>query len=162
MPRESAVEEVLQTAKTFEAHMKSFFGTDYEGFNPDRAKYPNTKSLIGESGEFLLYRLTGSPLYAALMSSIELIADIAQDVFADTPGKVAFEWIRSAVSWIDSLRAAVIRKSCFSDSNNERLVIAESDARKILEAGETIFLELPDDLKKTLSTHRNRKTINYH
>ena len=154
MPRESAVTSILERAKTFETHLHTFLGKDYDGLNPDRAPYPDTRSLIGRSGEFLLYRLTGSPLYDSLLSSIDQIATIAQDVLADTPGKAAFEWIRQAVSWIDSLRAAVTRKAYPAGSTISRLVIAESDARSILDIGRSFFLDVPDDLRKTLSTHR--------
>lgn len=68
--------------------------------------------------------------------------------------KVSFEWIRQAVSWIDSLRSAVRRKSYTAAGGIERLVIVESDARTILEKGKSFFLDIPEDLKKTLSTHR--------
>lgn len=154
MPREGAVTEVVERANVFETQMRNFLGEDYDGFNPDRAPYPEANSLIGNSGEFLLYRFTGGPLYSSLMSSIDLIATTAQNVFADTPGKVAFEWIRQAVCWIDSLREAVIRKTYGPASSLvERLVIAEGDARKILESGKELFLDIPEDLKKTLSKH---------
>ena len=154
MPRESAVTSILERAKTFETHLHKFLGQDYDGTNPDRAPYPDTHSLIGRNGEFLLYRFTGSPLYDSLLSSIDEIATIAQDVFADTPGKAAFEWIRQATAWIDSLREAVTRKAYPACSATDRLVISESDAKSILDNGRSFFLDIPDDLRKTLSTHR--------
>ena len=154
MPRETAVTSILERAKSFETHLHKFLGQDYDGLNPDRAPYPDTHSLIGSRGEFLLYRLTGSPLYDSLLSSIEEIAAIAQDVLADTPGKAAFEWIRQAVVWIDSLREAVTRKAFPAGSTTDRLVLSESDAKSILDNGRSFFLDIPDDLRKTLSTHR--------
>lgn len=154
MPRERAVTIILERAKLFETHLHAFLGKDYNGLNADRAPYPDTRSLIGKSGEFLLYRLTGSPLYDSLLSSMDSIATIAQDVLADTPGKAAFEWIRQAVAWIDSLRAAVTLKACSPGSSINRLVVTESDARSILDHGRSFFLDVPDDLRKTLSTHR--------
>ena len=154
MPREKAVTSILERAKTFETHLHKFLGQDYDGTNPDRAPYPDTHSLIGRNGEFLLYRFTGSPLYDSLLSSIDEIAIIAQDVFADTPGKAAFEWIRQATVWIDSLREAVTRKAYPACSTTDRLVISEADAKSILDDGRSFFLDIPDDLRKTLSTHR--------
>jgi hypothetical protein len=153
MPREDAVSAILERAKEFERQMQIFLGHDYDGANPDRAPYPDTRSLIGKSGEFLLYRLTGSSLFSSLISSIDIISTVAQDVLADTPGKAAFEWIRKAVSWIDSLRSAVIRKSYSTETIVDKLVISEKDAREILENGKSFFLDLPEDLRKTLSTH---------
>ena len=154
MPREDAVTEILERVKAFETHLHKFLGEDYDGNNPDRAPYPDANSLVGDSGEFLLYRLTGSPLFTVLLSSIETIANTGQHLLADTPGKMAFEWIRRAVAWIESLRAAVTLKAYRAGSFvAERLVITESDARHILEDGKSFFLEIPDDLKKTLSFH---------
>jgi hypothetical protein len=154
MPRESAFARILDRAKTFELHLKDFFGSDYSG--ADRATYPtNTGSLVGRSGEFLLYRLVGGPFYASLKSSIEQISTIAMEVLADTPGKAAFEWIRGAVSWIDSLRDAVTEVTYAAETVMERLVITEFDAKRILASGKSFFLDnFPDDLKTTLSKHR--------
>lgn len=158
MPRESAVSEILQSAKTFERHLHCFLGKDFNGKGgdtwQDRAPYPDTQSLLGRSGEFLLYRLTGSPLYTSLLSKMEHISSIGEDCFADTPEKVAFEWIRHAVAWIDSVRAAVKSQANTAGAEMARLVIDESDARKILDNGKNFFLDIPEDLKKTLSTHR--------
>lgn len=88
MPRESAVSEILESAKTFELYLHNFLGKDFARANnwQDRAPYPDNRSLVGRSGEFLLYRLTGSPLHSTLTATIEQISAIAQDVFADTPG----------------------------------------------------------------------------
>ena len=90
MPRESAVSEILESAKTFERRLHSFLGQDFDETRAsnwqDRAQYPNSNSLLGSSGEFLLYRLTGSPLYTSLLSALEQIATLAEDVLADTPG----------------------------------------------------------------------------
>lgn len=158
MPRESAVSEILQSAKTFGRHLHTFLGKDFDGNGgdtwQDRAPYPDNRSLLGRSGEFLLYRLTGSPLYTSLLSNMEHISSIGEDCFADTPEKVAFEWIRHAVAWIDSIRAAVKSQAYTAGAGIERLVIDETDARTILDNGKSFFLDIPEDLKKTLSTHR--------
>ncbi|CAB9514346.1 Transcription factor S-II (TFIIS), central domain [Seminavis robusta] len=152
MPREAAVAEMLESARAFETHLHNFLGKDYAG--ADRAPYPNTRSLMGRSGEFLLYRLVGGSLYSSLTASLESISTMAQDVFADTPGKAAFEWIRKSVAWIESLRAAVTQVSYTADTVIERLVVTEADARAIWAAGKCFFLDIPEDLKKTLSAHR--------
>ena len=92
MPRESAVSEILESARTFERYLHNFLGKDFDETRAsnwqDRARYPEHHSLSGRSGEFLLYRLTGSPLYLSLISAIDQISTIAKDVFADTPGYV--------------------------------------------------------------------------
>jgi hypothetical protein len=155
MPREEAVRRMLEKTKKFEVQLHEFLGKDYEGADLDRSPYPEVGSLVADDGTFLLYRLTGSPLFHSLKSRIASIAEIADDVFADTPGKATFDWICQAVSWIESLHSAVTRDDLqvgeFIDS---RLVIPGAVARKLLLEGEAILLDVPEDLRKTLIQHR--------
>lgn len=154
MPREAAVETVVKKAEEFELSLVDFLDKDYEGITADRARLPHTRSLVGKNGVFLLYRLTGSDLYLCLQKSLKSIAAIGSEVLAETPGKTTFEWITMAVSWIDDLRHAVTDHSPFENSAVEKLVIPASDARKLLGEGRTLFLDIPEDVRKTLSKHK--------
>ena len=153
MPREGAVTGILQTSKQFEVRLHEFLGKDYDGLHPDRAPYPSSKSLVGKQGEFILYRLTGSPMFSVLKSSITSIALVAENVLAETPGKATFDWIRKAVGWIERLDDAVSTESPFENVIGSTLIIPGPKAKKILNDGEEIFLRIPDDLRRTLSTH---------
>lgn len=155
MPREDAVRRMLEKTKQFDVQLREFLGEDYEGADLDRSPYPEAGSLVADDGTFLLLRLTGSPLFHSLKSRIESIADIASDVFADTPGKATFDWICHAVSWIESLHAAVSRNdSKVGEFLDSRLVIPGKAAKKLFQEGEAILLDVPEDLRKTLSQHR--------
>ncbi|CAJ1888328.1 unnamed protein product [Cylindrotheca closterium] len=159
MPRETAVKSILESSKEFETQLHDFLGLDYEGASPDRASFPSSDSLVGKGGEFILYRLTGSPLFEEVQTRQQSLSAVAEHVLADTRGKATFEWISNAVSWIQSLVDGVIDKSPFSDTDR-RMSIPSAEAKMILQQGEEIFLELPDDLKRTLSQHGIMVTTN--
>lgn len=155
MPREGAVRNMLGNTQTFEIELLEFLGKDYDGADLDRSPYPEPGSLVGEDGAFLLYRLTCSPLFRSLKSRIASIGKIADNVFADTPGKATFDWICKAVDWIEAIHSAVSRDdSQYGSLSDSRLVLPAEDARKLLAKGETILLDVPEDLRRTLSQHR--------
>lgn len=117
------------------------------------ARLPEADSLTGEAGEFLLYRLTGSPLFTSLKASIGNLSLIARDVLTDTPGKASFEWIQRAVGWIEALRDSVTRQNTLWGSQN-RLAIPATEARRLLAVGRSLFTDIPEDLRKTFSKHK--------
>jgi len=143
---------MLQSTKRFEVELYEFLDKDYDGESPDRVSIPEGGSLVGEDGTFHLYRLTGSPLFKALRTSIESISTIARDVLGNTPGKAAFEWIYQAFFWIDSIHAKVTTKT--DSLGAQRLSIPGVEAKKLLKRADEIFLNLPEDLRKTLSQHK--------
>ena len=152
MPRENGIRAMLQSTKRFEVELCELLDKDYDGESPDRVPIPEERSLVGEDGTFHLYRLTGSPLFQALRTSIESIAQVANDVLGNTPGKAAFEWIYRAFVWVDSIQSKVTIRG--SPLGPPRLGIPGVDARKLLARADEIFLYLPDDLRKTLSQHK--------
>ena len=148
MPREEAIRVMSQGTEKFEIMLNDLFAKDYDGICPDRAPYPTGRSLVGDDGGLVIRRLTFSPLFVKIKESIIDIQAVANDVFAETPGKTAFEWIARSVSWIDSLSAALIH-----EKNAEgRLVLPTSTAGILLKNGERVLLDIPDDLRKTLSS----------
>ena len=152
MPREKGIRTMLQSTKKFEIELGEFLDKDYDGESPDRVAIPEGGSLVGPDGTFLLYRLTGSPLFEALRKSVDSISKLANDVLANTPGKAAFDWIQQAFDWIDSIQSKVTTKS--SSLGGHRLSITGVEAKKLLKRADEIFLELPEDLRKTLSLHK--------
>jgi hypothetical protein len=153
MPRERAVNGILESSSQFEVELQNFLGKDYGGYSPDRAPYPGKNSLVGENGEFVLYRLTGSPLFGALQSSLHILSNVGGAVLAETPGKATFDWIKAAVSWIERLSEEITCDSPFESVNGNILVVPAKEAREILKDAENIFLAIPEDLKRTLSKH---------
>lgn len=151
MPREAAVQEVLRKAHQFEIMLHNLLGMDFDG-TTDKAPYPESSSLVGERGEFLLYRLTGSPLFSSLKESVQKMTFLAEDLAADTPGKAVFDWIGRAVSWIEGLRDAVVTTSPFG--SKDKLVIPSEEAKGILQNGNELFLDVSEETRKTLSNHK--------
>ena len=153
MPRERAVSGMLKNSHEFEIQLFNFLGKDYDGLSPDRVALPDSESLMGKKGEFILYRLTCGPLFDSLQSSMHPLSIVGENLLAETPGKATFEWIRSAVSWIERLNDSLTTESPFEDNAGKILAIPGAEARDILKEGENFFLRIPEDLKKTLSNH---------
>lgn len=155
LPRESAIRKMLANIVLFEEQLHLLLGKDYDGIGPDRAVYPKAGSIVDTDGTFILFRLTGSPLFHSLKQLIDVIAKIANEVHAETPGKATFDWICKAVAWIDSIVAAVCRNDAkINEFDGDRLGIKYNDASRLLREGELILLNVPDDLRKTLGQHR--------
>eukprot|EP00977_Amphora_coffeiformis_P005111 scaffold1071_cov166-Amphora_coffeaeformis.AAC.19 len=146
MPREAAVQSMLEYTEEFENRLFKFLGKDYEGDTPDRAPYPRGSSLI-EDGHFIPFRLTGSSLYHELKREIAEIDSIVSNVLAETPGKAAFEWISKAVEWIDSLNTS------FSRDKSGKISLEGDVAKTLISSGEEVLLDVPDDLRRTMSHH---------
>jgi hypothetical protein len=158
MPREKGTREMLENTHKFEVQLHELLDEDYSGESPDRVAIPDEGSLVGEDGTFHLFRLTGSPLFEALRSSITSLSELANNLLANTPGKAAFDWIRQAFDWIDSIQANVTTNG--SRDGVAQLSIAGVDAKNLLHQGDQIFLEVPEDLRKTLSDHKIHITTN--
>jgi Transcription factor S-II (TFIIS), central domain len=152
MPREDAVRSMLANTLRFEELLHAFLGEDHP--TPDRAPFPDATSLVSENGEFLVYRLIGSPPFLALKSSIATISEVASNVFANTPGKATFDWVTQAVHWIDSIAEAIKMHTSPFQGCNGKLGLLDDDARQLLQEGEAILLDVPEDLRKTLSEHK--------
>ena len=154
MPREAAVRHVLDRARVFEESLAGLLNADFEGSLADKTPYPESDSLVGKNGDFLLYRLTGSPLFEALKAKLAEMSEIAADVLADTQGKGAFDWIVKAVAWIEELKKSVDDTSSCKGSGTDKLVIPSSDAKRLVDQGNGLFLEFTDDLRRTLAAHK--------
>lgn len=160
MPRHKAVKAMVDAKKEFEIQLESFLAQDFEG-NQDNAPLPKGDSLVGRNGQFILYRLTGSSLFAMMQSSVQSLATIGDTVFAETRGKAAFDWMRSAVTWIEELQDAVITQPKFTNSNEKLLVIPLKDAKELCESGANIFLQTTNkDVTRTLSNHGIYVSVN--
>ena len=146
MPREAAVQSMLEYSVQFESLLHEFLGKDYGGKYADRAPYPRGASLI-EDGHFIPFRLAGSLLYQEGKFKLSEIDRVANNVFAATPGKTSFDWIRKAVGWIDTLNGS------FSRNSVGKLNLRLEEAEGLLATGEAVLFDVSDDLKQTLSQH---------
>jgi hypothetical protein len=159
MPRHKAVKAMVDAKKEFEIQLESFLAQDFDG-NQDNAPLPKGDSLVGRNGQFILYRLTGSSLFSMMQTSVQSLATIGDNVFAVTPGKAAFDWMRSAVAWIEELQDAVISQSKFTNANEKLLVIPTKDAKQLCKSGGNIFLQANKDVTQTLSNHGIYVSVN--
>ena len=150
MPREDAVKNMLENTEKFEGLLYDFFGRNFNETSADKAPYPISTSLVGMNGEFILYRLTRSPLFKAVQKSITEISRVGDKIFAESPGKGTFDWFCQAVKWIESLEDAVMFRR---DGPREMYGMSLSDAKSLVESGNDILLHIPDDSRHTLGKH---------
>jgi Transcription factor S-II (TFIIS), central domain len=153
MPRQKALHTMLRNSRQFESQLHSFLAQDYHGTDLDKAPFPRGDSLMGTDGQFILYRLTLSPLFGIMQSSMNALSQIGDNVFAEMPGKAAFDWMSSAVNWIERLHYAATIDSQSGYSKNKMLVIPFKEARSLCSLGEDIFLQTTEDMRQTLSNH---------
>jgi hypothetical protein len=154
MPREAAVRSMLDNSRKFERELRDFLGKDYDGPCVDRAAFPPALSLVGPDCSFLLLRLTESSLFEELKKSMSSISVFASEVFADTPGTDTFNWICRAVRWIESLREAIISQAyTLLGQHQVKQVILFETAKILLKDGEEILLDVPKEMRRTLSQH---------
>jgi hypothetical protein len=151
MPRETAVKTILRRSQDFEMKLHAFLGQDFDVKNADRMSYPSSRSLVGKKGEFVLFRLTGSELFESVLQVMQELSAMAENVFAETPETITYEWIQRAVTWLDELNEAVTNDSPFG--TNHYLMIPEDKGRALFERGDQILSDVPRDLKTTLSQH---------
>lgn len=147
---------MIRNSETFETALHQFLGEDCEGNKVDKVAIPSATSLVADDGTFHLLRLTGSPMFNHLRCKIEELSKMAQDVFAETPGKAAFDWILSSVKWIESVVSAITVVTLPRPYNpsGDVMVLSKENTERLLREGEAILLTVPDDLRQTLSQHK--------
>jgi hypothetical protein len=149
MPREDAVRSMLEKTKKFKVLLLDLLGKDYSGKHADRIALPFGGSLVDDNGGFILLRLTGSPLYLELKSSLQNISSVAADLLADAPGKATIDWICKAIEWIGALSNSIDRDNI----GQGQLSIQKSAVRELVTMADEILLDVPDDLRRLLSQH---------
>lgn len=147
----------FQATLEFETSIEGIFGIEYLGESPDRGAIPVEKSLIGQDGSFLLYRLTGNPVFGHLKKTISSTLALLPRLPFDTPGKATIQWLRRVCSWIDAVLASTTPQSVLWTS---QMSISKDIADKLLSQGDELFLDLPLKVKKTLGLHKISINVN--
>ena len=96
------------------------------------ARLPDGKSLIADNGDFILYRFTGSEMYAALREKLPSMMELSERLPVITPEKAAIMWMARIFDWVESIKNA-------GNFKDERLVITMKSALEILQMGHEIF-----------------------
>eukprot|EP00978_Attheya_sp_CCMP212_P048835 scaffold582451_cov51-Attheya_sp.AAC.2 len=149
MPREDAVCEVLDRAREMKAKLCQLLEVDFES-GDDKSALPEAESLIGRHGEFYLYRLTGGSSYSALHVAIKDTAAFADALLVNTSEKAAFEWVFRVFTWLENLKSSVKENKAAALA----LTIHYTDARSLLDSGSILFLEVCEEIRKVLSSHK--------
>jgi Transcription factor S-II (TFIIS), central domain len=149
MPREDGIREMVESTFKFESLLQNFFNVEYFGDSFDLLAVPKDDSLIGEDGTFHLRRFTGSHFFEALRNSISQISGFLTAMVVSNTKRIAFDWVRSAFSWIDLLDSSVSADGPYF----QHLSIGSAKANEIILGWGAIFQDMPDDLVTLLDEY---------
>lgn len=144
MPDEQVTKVTLESSVQFASKLSEFLGSDHS--LADRAPLPEPTSLVGEDGEFVLYRLSKSEPFVSLRPAISHLVEAAQQSFTNLPGKSLFNWIFSIYQWIQELEAAVRRYASPFVLTSTKLGLQVADAQRLQLLGKSLMFQLPPEI----------------
>jgi len=143
MPDLEWLGKTTEIARQVQDRMKTqLFGDEYKGIiDVHNGKLPEGKSLIADNNDLILYRFTGSDMYAALRLALSSTHELAAQLPVMTPEKSTLEWMAKIFNWVGS-----IQNSGYYNSD-EKLVIKIDHALEILEQGHHLFYTVPHEVQ---------------
>jgi len=143
MPDLEWLGKTTEIARQVQDRMKTqLFGDEYKGIiDVHNGKLPEGKSLIADNNDLILYRFTGSDMYAALRLALSSTHELAAQLPVMTPEKSTLEWMAKIFNWVGS-----IQNSGYYNSD-EKLVIKIDHALEILEQGQHVFYTVPHEVQ---------------
>ena len=134
MPELEMVRQVSAKAQQFQKRLGVLFQGEYSAtMDVNNARLPEGRSLMEKGGDFILYRFTGSEMYAGLRQTLDSLKEEADLLSVMTPEKATYLWMAEIMSWVELLKGA-------GEFNHEQLVMTIDDALEIL--GEYILVRL--------------------
>ena len=134
--------------------VNELFRDEYHGIDVNKSRLPDKSSLLAASGDFLLYRFTGSEMYSAIEKALNSLKEISSQLSVMTEDKVTVDWMVKVFDWVTSLRDAVTEQTAVEGPNNMRLVLKVDHALSILEHGHVVFYSIPDEVQQQLSLNK--------
>ncbi|KAL9181852.1 hypothetical protein ACHAXT_012195 [Thalassiosira profunda] len=144
MPELEMVRQVSAKAQQFQKRIGVLFQGEYSAtMDVNNARLPEGRSLLENGGDFILYRFTGSEMYAGLQQALDSLKEDADMLPVMTPEKATYLWMAEIMSWVELLKGA-------GEFNHEQLVMTIDDALEILEQGHKIFWSCFDQVQSYL------------
>ena len=134
--------------KALEEGIIGIFEVDCIGDEIEKSVIPDEFSMIGLSDEFLLYKVSASPIYSKLKSKLRELSNSSLSLLIETDQKLLLDFLVNVVKWIEDLEGSVCESSITSV---KKLVIPSSFARRHADDGMQLFLELPEAIEIVLS-----------
>ena len=146
MPKKTALHDALFNAHHLVKEVVNLFVEDYK--RKDMNILPVTSSsLIGSSGEFILFQFVESPAYFDFKRMVKEISVTTEALVLMTPEKMLINWIVDIVGWVESLKVAAIT-SCNKSRSTNRFSITSKAGRKLLKDGFESLLGMSEDVKR--------------
>ena len=88
MPNENLVRNTYIDANTLEKGITNIFEIDYAGDEMDKTVIPDEFSLIGQSDEFLLYKVSANPIYSKFKSTLREMSNSSGSLLGETDNNI--------------------------------------------------------------------------
>ncbi len=147
MPEEEILEDAMVHAIYLQDGISDLFNEDH--YCVDRMKLPTLESLIGEAGEFYLYRVVKSHEYDLMKGKLESMQEHVPKLSAKTPEKHLCIWLSRVIHWAEKMEESLIEPSD-DDGSLDKIHMSIEDTESLIEEGHEIFSDLSEDCRKFL------------
>lgn len=161
LPLHSVVQRVLENVTTIENELNAILTSDIDSDDIDRTPIPTSPSLLGDDGEFFLFKLIGGNIFLQMQQSLHRV-DALFDELDDikTSEVITMQWISTAVRWVESLSSQMVF------GKNGKLELSLPKAEELAVSGASILLGVEDVVRKCILRHKislytNDKTRNF-
>lgn len=147
-PNEKDVHEIYKRALLMKESLETKLFNDEKPNSHDvyKGQFPDEDSLVGDAGDFLLFRYTGSLIYIQLRRAlVRDLKAVSDQLSVKTAEKAAYLWMVSIQEWIEALSAAIR-----TDSESQ-LVITVDNACRLLTQGRDVLYSVADEVQDTLA-----------
>jgi hypothetical protein len=107
---------------------------------------PRFHSLVGRSGEFILFQFYNSSLYSQMKKYFGTCIPLCQKINIITGEKRALQWISDCLLWLDTLGGK------FNNSTGPKLTIGSDDCKESI-ASAAHLLTISNDVTTTLASY---------
>jgi hypothetical protein len=108
---------------------------------------PRTCSLVGKSGEFILFQFYGSTLYSQLKEYFDQYVHSNERMTINTSDQYLLRWLSDLMRWADALGGK------FHHSSSHKLTIGYDDCNESIAVGSKLLLSIPTDVLSSLASY---------
>ena len=109
---------------------------------------PRTQSVVGRSGEFILFQFYSSSLYSQLKEYLNHSIPMCQELNINTAEKILLQWLSDLMLWTDKLGGK------FHHATSYRLTIGYDDCKDAIAVAAKLLLSMPIDIVATLASYK--------
>lgn len=108
---------------------------------------PRTHSVVGRSGEFILFQFCNSSLYLQIQEYYAKCMTLCQKMIVGTGEKYVLHWLSDLLLFVEVL------SSKFRHSISHKLTIGYDDCQESIASAADLLMDIPDDVISTLASY---------